>query len=206
LIPPSSGGGGGGEQGRKKSRRQDGPAGIVHQRNGRQRGRRDRRAFVWVLIAWATGYWGMLPMFIVALLAGLGMQWGQEGYSYAGGFTAAAITFVVTILARIAVVIAIVVPHMITDRMQTAKQKEEQRMPDLSEYDERVVDHLLDEQRKVQKPVRRRPPSPRRLRPPAMTKTPKSPMSRRSTLRRSRSTRPSRRSSRRCQRRSTTRW
>jgi hypothetical protein len=110
-------------------------------------------AVVWVLIAYATGYWGMLPVFLVALLAGVGMVWGQEGYSYAGGFTAMAITFVVTMLARIAVVIAIVVPHMVTDRVKLAQQKEEERMPDLSQYDHRVVDQLYTEQRKAQKPA-----------------------------------------------------
>jgi hypothetical protein len=110
-------------------------------------------AFVWVLIAWGTGYWGMLPVFLVALLAGVGMVWGQEGYSYTGGFTAMAITFVVTILARVAVVIAIVVPHMMTDQLKSAKQKEEERMPDLSQYDERVVNQLYMDQRKAQKPA-----------------------------------------------------
>jgi len=110
-------------------------------------------AFLWVLIAWGTGYWGMLPVFLVAVGAGFGMQWGQEGYSYAGGFTAAAITFIVTVLSRIAVVIALVVPHMVSDQLKSAKQKEEERMPDLSQYDERVVDKLLMEQRKLQKPA-----------------------------------------------------
>ena len=110
-------------------------------------------AVVWVLIAYGTGYWGMLPVFLVALLAGVGMVWGQEGYSYAGGFTAMAITFVVTILARIAVVIALVVPHMVSDQLKSAQQKEEERMPDLSQYDERVVDQLYTEQRKAQKPA-----------------------------------------------------
>ena len=56
-------------------------------------------AVVWIGIAYATGYWGMLPVLLVGLLAGLGMQRGQEGYSYLGGFAAAGITLVVMFLA-----------------------------------------------------------------------------------------------------------
>jgi hypothetical protein len=111
-------------------------------------------AFVWVLIAYFTGYWGMLPVLLVALLAGLGMQWGQEGYSYLGGFSAAAITFVVMFVARFAVVMAIAIPMLKAEEAEEVRSAEEEaalRMPDFDAYDERVVDQLYEEQLKAQK-------------------------------------------------------
>ncbi|MEA2710998.1 MAG: hypothetical protein QOF78_3599 [Phycisphaerales bacterium] len=110
-------------------------------------------ALVWFLVAWGTGWELYILVLLVGGLAGLGMQWGQEGYSYAGGAAAAAITFVVMIIARIAVVLALIVPQMMSERIRVARQTEEERMPDLSEYDERIVQQLYLEQRKVQKPV-----------------------------------------------------
>jgi len=108
-------------------------------------------AFIWFLVAWGTGYELYFLAVVVGALAGLGMAWGQEGYSYAGGSVAAAVTFVMLIIARIAVVLAILVPHMLSAQLKSAKQKEEERMPDLSMYDERIVNHLYMEQ--LEKPT-----------------------------------------------------
>ena len=110
-------------------------------------------AFVWVMIAYATGYWGMLPVLLVAVLAGIGMQWGQEGYSYLGGATAAGITFIVMILARLAVIVALVVPSIRAEARKLARVAEEERMPDLSQYDQRIVQELYNEEYKAQKPA-----------------------------------------------------
>lgn len=110
-------------------------------------------AFIWFLVAWGTGYELYFLVLVVGALAGLGMAWGQEGYSYAGGGVAAAVTFVMMIIARIAVVLAIIVPHMVAQATKLATQKEEERMPDLSQYDERVVNQLYMEQVKSQKPA-----------------------------------------------------
>jgi uncharacterized membrane protein len=115
-------------------------------------------ALVWIGIAYATGYWGMLPVLLVALLAGLGMQRGQEGYSYLGGFTAAAITFVVMFVARFAVVLAIAVPMLraeeareIAEEQRTAEEEEAMRMPDFDAYDYRVVQSLYQAEVKAMK-------------------------------------------------------
>jgi hypothetical protein len=115
-------------------------------------------AFVWFLVAWGTGYELYFLVLLVGALAGLGMQWGQEGYSYAGGFTAAAVTFVVMILARLAVIVALIIPMMREESTKLARQTEEERMPDLEQYDERVVDQLYEAERKLQKPVAAAPP------------------------------------------------
>ena len=115
-------------------------------------------AFVWIGIAYATGYWGMLPVLLVALLAGLGMQRGQEGYSYLGGFTAAAITFVVMFVARFAVVMAIAIPMIRAEdareqaeEQRTAEEEEAMRMPDFDAYDDRVVHALYEAEVKAMK-------------------------------------------------------
>jgi chemotaxis protein histidine kinase CheA len=115
-------------------------------------------AVVWVGIAYATGYWGMLPVLLVALLAGLGMQRGQEGYSYLGGFTAAAITFVVMFVARFAVVMAIAIPMLHAEdareqaeEQRTAEEEEAMRMPDFDAYDDRVVHSLYQAEVKAMK-------------------------------------------------------
>ena len=115
-------------------------------------------AVVWIGIAYATGYWGMLPVLLVGLLAGLGMQRGQEGYSYLGGFAAAGITLVIMFVARFAVVVAIAVPMMeraeraeAAAEARTEEEKEAMRMPDFDAYDDRVVDHLFRAEIKAQK-------------------------------------------------------
>ena len=119
-------------------------------------------AFIWFLVAWGTGYELYFLVLVVGALAGLGMAWGQEGYSNSGGVVAVAVTFVMMIIARFAVVIAIIVPHMVAQATKLATQKEEERMPDLSMYDERVVQQFYEEQRKVQKPVAAEPtPAPK---------------------------------------------
>jgi hypothetical protein len=104
-------------------------------------------AIVWFLIAWGTGYEIYFVVLGIGALAGLGMQWGQEGYSYLGGFTAAAVTFVVMVLARIAVVVALLLPMMRAEEAEEAALQ----MPDLEMYDERVVEKLHEDELKVMK-------------------------------------------------------
>jgi hypothetical protein len=111
-------------------------------------------ATVWFLVAWGTGYELYILVLGVAALAGLGMQWGQQGYSTLGGITAAGVTFVTMILARLAVVLALIVPMMRADfeKEQAAEAEEAAlRIPDLSDYDERVVDTLVEDHVKANK-------------------------------------------------------
>jgi hypothetical protein len=124
-------------------------------------------AIVWVIIARVTGYWGMLPLFIIAILAGLGMQFGQEGYSYRGGAAAATITFVTMIVARLLVILALMLPSMKTMNKMREARAEAAKMPDLSMYDYRVVRALYIEQEKA---TPEEPNKPRRS--PRPTKTP----------------------------------
>jgi hypothetical protein len=107
---------------------------------------------LWFLIAYFTGYEVYFVLLLVAILAGLGMQRGQQGYSYLGGFTAAGVTFVTMILARLAVVVALIVPMMRHDAARKLADKAAMRMPDLTMYDPRVVDQLHAEQLKQQTP------------------------------------------------------
>jgi hypothetical protein len=96
---------------------------------------------VWFLIAWGTGYELYFVALLVGALAGLGMQWGQRGYSYLGGFAAAGMTLVVMILAKIAVVAAVLLPIM---------RAEDDASGD-GEFDERVVEMLAEEHLKSRK-------------------------------------------------------
>jgi hypothetical protein len=105
---------------------------------------------VWFLIAYFTGYEVYYVLLLVAVLAGVGMQWGQQGYSYLGGFTAAGMTFLTMVLARLAVVVALLIPMMHRDAAKKVADREAARMPDLTMYDERVVDELYAEQIKLQ--------------------------------------------------------
>ncbi len=91
---------------------------------------------VWFLIAWGTGYELYFIALLVGILAGLGMQWGHQGYSYGGGFAASGITFVVMILAKVAVVFAVLLPLM---------RAEGDALGEDGEYDERVVDMLVED-------------------------------------------------------------
>jgi hypothetical protein len=90
---------------------------------------------IWFLIAWGTGYELYFIALLVGALAGIGMQWGQQGYSYLGGFAAAGVTLVVMILAKVAVVAAVLLPIM---RAEDAADGD-------GEFDERVVDMLVEE-------------------------------------------------------------
>jgi hypothetical protein len=114
---------------------------------------------VWVIIARVTGYWGMLPLFLIALLAGLGMQRGQEGYSYLGGTTAAGITFAVMLLARLLVILALVLPSMKTINKVRQARAEAAKMPDVSMYDYRIVRTLYNEQERLTPNEPEPPPS-----------------------------------------------
>jgi hypothetical protein len=110
-------------------------------------------AMIWIMIAYGTGYTGMIPVVLIGILAGVGMVWGHEGYSYLGGASAAGIAFVVMILTRLAVIVALIIPSIQSQRTKLAKLKDEERMPDLSQYDYRVVEQLYEKQRKIQPPV-----------------------------------------------------
>ena len=91
--------------------------------------------FVWFLVAWGTGYELYFIALLVGILAGIGMQWGQQGYSYLGGFAAAGVTFVVMIMAKVAVVAAVLLPIM----------RAEDSAGGDGEFDERVVEVLAEE-------------------------------------------------------------
>lgn len=106
---------------------------------------------VWFMIAYFTGYELYIASMLIAVGAGLGMQWGHEGYSNLGGLTAAGVTLVTLIIARVAVVLALIVPMMKADLVSKAAEKqadkEALRMPDLSMYDHRVVEQFYGEER-----------------------------------------------------------
>jgi hypothetical protein len=82
---------------------------------------------IWYVIAVTTGYWVGYVALLVGILAGLGMQMGQKGYSSLGGISAAAIAAVAIILSSVAVVMG--------DVSDT----------DSSDYDHRVVEMLTNE-------------------------------------------------------------
>jgi hypothetical protein len=63
---------------------------------------------LWCLVAWGTGRELAFLVCVIGAAAGVGMQVGQKGYSRLGGFAAAGITVVVMILARIALIVAII--------------------------------------------------------------------------------------------------
>lgn len=89
---------------------------------------------VWFAVAYMFKWELSIIALAVGALAGAGMQMGQEGYSTLGGITAAAITFVVMIVAKIAVVLAVVLPMFGAES-------------DLAEkYDERVVDMVIEQE------------------------------------------------------------
>jgi hypothetical protein len=105
--------------------------------------------FIWFLIAYFTGYELYFVVLLVGGLAGAGMAWGQQGYSYVGGFTAAGVTFITMIVARIAVVMALILPMMRDEVAYDAALEK----PDLSMYDERVVDQMVQQEMKTAKPI-----------------------------------------------------
>ena len=65
---------------------------------------------VWFGVAMATGYEFYFLALIVGAAAGAGMQIGQQGYSTIGGFIAGGMTFVGVLLAKLAIVAAVLMP------------------------------------------------------------------------------------------------
>jgi hypothetical protein len=69
-------------------------------------------AIVWFLVAYLADLDVYYLVLLVGAAAGVGMQIGQKGYSHLGGFTAAGITFATMLIARFAVVLAILMPNL----------------------------------------------------------------------------------------------
>lgn len=90
---------------------------------------------IWFLVSWFSGYELGFIALLVGAAAGLGMQIGQKGYSSLGGGVAALVAFLSIILAKAAVVIAIVIPLM----------NAEDSLYD-GDHDERVVDLMMEEE------------------------------------------------------------
>jgi len=70
---------------------------------------------IWFLVTWLSGWDIYLVCMIIGVFAGLGMQIGQKGFSTAGGWAAAGVTLLVLLMARLAVVIAVLVPMIKRD-------------------------------------------------------------------------------------------
>jgi DNA-directed RNA polymerase subunit RPC12/RpoP len=62
---------------------------------------------VWFVVAWATGFAIGYIAILIGIAAGVGMQIGQKGHSRVGGVAAAAMTLGAIIVAKIAVIEAI---------------------------------------------------------------------------------------------------
>ena len=69
-------------------------------------------SLIWFLVAWGVGWDVYFLVALVGVGAGVGMQIGQKGYSTMGGLAAVGVTLLVMIMARFAVIIAIVLPLM----------------------------------------------------------------------------------------------
>lgn len=67
-------------------------------------------ALVWFLVAYFTGYELYFLAMVVGVCCGLGMQIGQRGYSTLGGVVSAFMTFLSVLLAKVAVVAAVLLP------------------------------------------------------------------------------------------------
>jgi predicted lipid-binding transport protein (Tim44 family) len=78
---------------------------------------------IWFFITWGTGLDIYIVCLLIGILAGVGMQIGQKGFSTAGGWAAAGVSLVVLLLARLAVVIAILIP-MIAKRVEANRAKQ----------------------------------------------------------------------------------
>ena len=83
---------------------------------------------IWYVIAMTTGYQVGYVALLVGILAGLGMQIGQKGYSSLGGVSAAGVSALAIILANLGIVMTIMGDDF-SD----------------SEYDDRVVEMLVEE-------------------------------------------------------------
>ena len=66
---------------------------------------------LWVVIAYATGFTIGYIAILIGGAAGVGMQVGHKGYSTAGGYTAAALTLVAILAAKVAVIQLILARH-----------------------------------------------------------------------------------------------
>ncbi len=67
-------------------------------------------ALIWFLVTYFTDYDISIVCTLIGILAGVGMQIGQKGFSTAGGYVAAGVTFVLLMLARLAVVLVVLIP------------------------------------------------------------------------------------------------
>ena len=76
-------------------------------------------AIIWFLVAFFSGYELFFLALVVGGAAGVGMQYGQQGYSTLGGITAAGVTFAMLVISKIAIFIAVLVPlmGMVSDAM-----------------------------------------------------------------------------------------
>jgi ribosomal protein L40E len=65
---------------------------------------------IYFFVTWGTKLDISILCTFIGILAGVGMQIGQKGYSNAGGWVAMGVTLVVMLTARFAVVVAIIIP------------------------------------------------------------------------------------------------
>lgn len=65
---------------------------------------------VWFLVTWLSGLNFYLVCVLVGVCAGAGMKIGQKGYSTLGGWAAVGVTVIVMIGARLAIIIALLIP------------------------------------------------------------------------------------------------
>jgi hypothetical protein len=89
-----------------------------------------------------TGFDLFFFSIIIGVLAGVGMVMGQKGYSKLGGLTAAGISFVAILIARILVLLIVLLPRshgLLASDSST----------DASDYDDRVVETLTNENLKA---------------------------------------------------------
>jgi hypothetical protein len=94
----------------------------------------------WFGIAWAIGYEFSFIAILVGILAGVGMQWGHEGYSTLGGWVACGTSLLAMLLAKAAVIMIVVLP---------ALRAEGDSLGDDTEHDVRVVEMLAHDQLKA---------------------------------------------------------
>jgi hypothetical protein len=94
----------------------------------------------WFGIAWAIGYEFSFIAILVGILAGVGMQWGHEGYSTLGGWVACGTALLAMLLAKAAVIMIVVLP---------ALRAEGDSLGDDTEHDDRVIEMLAQDQLKA---------------------------------------------------------
>jgi phosphate/sulfate permease len=69
-------------------------------------------SLLWIGFAWLTGFSIGWIAILIGGAAGVGMQAGHRGYSVAGGFGAAAMTFVAILAAKFAVLLLVLMPRL----------------------------------------------------------------------------------------------